>query len=143
MKQTGISGIETSQGLPLQPNARRNKEMHPGLWILQFFLGLAFIAAGGDKLFDTASTVEMFKKIGVGQLLRYLIGTIEVFGAVTLWNPRYSVFGALLLAAIMLGAVFMHLFVVGGSPIFPVVLFTLLCVIIWKRRRELKQSFNY
>jgi len=143
MKQTGISGIGTRQDLPLQSGAGQNKELNLGLWILQVFLGLAFIAAGGDKLFDTASTVEMFKKIGVGQLLRYLIGTIEVFGAVTLWNPRYSVFGALLLAATMVGAIFTHLFIIGGSPIAPVVLLILLIGIVWGRRDELKQPFNY
>ena len=142
MQKTEMSDTGMRRDVRAHSVVRQNKELDLGLWILQVFLGLVFIAVGGSKLFDTAPAVEMFKKIGVGQMLRYLIGTIEVFGAITLWNPRYSSLGALLLAITMSGVIFMHLFVIGGSPIVSFVLLILLSIVIWGRRDEIKQIFN-
>ncbi len=143
MRQTGISDIGIQQDLRSQSDAGQEKRLNVGLLILQIFLAFVFLAAGGGKLFDTEPTVEMFKKIGVGQWLRYLTGTIEVFGAVTLWNPRCGGSGALLLAATMVGAIFTHLFIIGGSPVAPVVLLVLLCVIVWGRKDQIKQNFSF
>jgi uncharacterized membrane protein YphA (DoxX/SURF4 family) len=103
------------------------------LWILQILTAAAFLIAGSAKLFGNPLMIESFEKIGLGQWFRYLTGTIEVVSAVLLMVSRLSPVGALLLICIMLGAIFAHLFVIGGPPIAPIILF-LFNVIIFLAR---------
>lgn len=81
--------------------------------------------------------VQFFDAIGWGQWFRYLTGTIEVAGAAGLLVPRFAPLAAILLAVVMIGAVIAHLFV-GGSPVFPIVLFAALSGIIYLRRSQLE-----
>jgi hypothetical protein len=48
--------------------------------------------------------------------------------------PSLVFFGAILLAATMIGAVITHLFVVGGSPAAAIVLLAATATIAWLRR---------
>jgi uncharacterized membrane protein YphA (DoxX/SURF4 family) len=52
--------------------------------------------------------VEMFAKLGAGQWFRYLTGALEVIGGVALLVPRAAFYGAVLLAAVMVGALVTH-----------------------------------
>jgi hypothetical protein len=81
--------------------------------------------------------VAIFDLIGVGQWFRLLTGTLEVAGAVLVLAPRTAVWGASLLAAIMVGAVFTHLVVIGGNSAPALVLLALSAVVLWLRRRQL------
>lgn len=85
------------------------------LWVLQIGLAGMILFAGYSKLTADPLMVAMFEAIGVGQWFRLLTGALEVLGAVLLLLPRFSGSGALLLAAIMVGAVMTHLFLLGGS----------------------------
>jgi uncharacterized membrane protein YphA (DoxX/SURF4 family) len=78
--------------------------------------------------------VAMFDKLGMGQWLRYVTGTIEIAGAMLLLIPRMSFFGAALLACTMLGALFAHALAIGGNPTPALVLLVLTSTIAWKRR---------
>ena len=59
--------------------------------------------------------VDMFEKIGFGQWFRYVTGSLEVTGAVLLLLPRTAALGGWLLAAVMIGAIGTHLFLIGGK----------------------------
>ena len=48
------------------------------LFAIKASLSLAFLAAGGAKLYGVAMMVGTFDMIGVGQWFRYLTGVIEV-----------------------------------------------------------------
>jgi hypothetical protein len=74
--------------------------------------------------------------IGVGQWFRYLTGAIEVAGAVLLLIPSAAAYGAAVLAVTMVGAVITHLFIVGGSPLIPILLLGSTTAIAWLRRGE-------
>jgi uncharacterized membrane protein YphA (DoxX/SURF4 family) len=91
-------------------------------WTLQALAGAMFLFAGTSKLAGVPMMVQMFDVIGVGQWFRYVTGTIEVVGAVLLFVPSLARFGALALAATMVGAIITHLFIVGGNPAVPIVL---------------------
>src|ERR1700733_15725775 len=73
-------------------------------WVLQGLAAAAFLAAGGSKLASAPAMVELFAKLGAGQWFRYLTGALEVIGAVALLVPRATFYGAVLLAAVMVGA---------------------------------------
>ena len=103
-------------------------------WALQGLAAFAFLAAGGSKLAAAPAMVEMFAKLGAGQWFRYLTGALEVIGAVALLFPKAAFYGAVLLAAVMVGAVVTHLAFLGGSPIPALVLLAIVGTVAWLRR---------
>lgn len=115
--------------------ARGNgRALNVGLWVLQVLAALAFLGAGAGKLAGGPEMVAMFEQIGFGQGLRYLTGGLEVLGGVLLLVPRLAGVGALLLVGVMVGAVFTHLVLVGGSAVPALVLLAVVGVIAWGRR---------
>ena len=77
-----------------------------GLWIVQGVLAFQFAGAGVMKLMGAAEMVTLFADIGAGQGLRYVVGALEVAGAVGLLVPRLAGLAALGLVGLMLGATF-------------------------------------
>ncbi len=63
-----------------------------------------------------------------------MTGSLEVLGAVLLLVPRLSGVGALLLACVMTGATAAHLFVIGDSPLMPLVLLAVTGAVALGRR---------
>ena len=107
------------------------------LWAVQIALAGMFLLAGSSKLLGAAPMVTMFDAIGIGQWFRYVTGLIEVSSAIALLVPSFAVFGALALAATMIGAIATHLFVIGGSPAMPAILLLGSAAVIWARRNQL------
>lgn len=107
------------------------------LWVVRGLLALAFVAAGGAKLYGVPMLVEEFQHIGLGQWFRYFTGGLEIMGAILLLLPRKAALGALLLICIMTGAVMTHLFVIGGSPVPAIVLLALNAVVAYAERGQI------
>jgi putative oxidoreductase len=107
------------------------------LWVVRGLLALAFVAAGGAKLYGVPMLVEEFQHIGLGQWFRYVTGGLEIMGAILLLLPRKAALGALLLICIMIGAVITHLFVIGGSPVPAIVLLALNAVVAYAERGQI------
>jgi uncharacterized membrane protein YphA (DoxX/SURF4 family) len=107
------------------------------LWLTQIGLAAMFLFAGGLKLTGAPAMVGLFDAIGLGQWFRYVTGSIEVVSAVALLVPAWAAFGALLLIPTMIGAVFTHLFIVGGSAVPAAVLLIGSLAIAWTRREQL------
>lgn len=112
------------------------------LWVLQILAAAAFLAAGGAKLAGAPQMVAVFDKIGVGQWFRYVTGTLEVAGGITLLVPGYAFYGAVLLTLVMAGAIVSHLTVLGGSPAPALVLLLITGTIVYLRRNTLKGETN-
>ena len=104
------------------------------LWVLQLGAAAMFLMAGFSKLSGDPLAVAGFEQIGLGQWFRYLTGTLEVTGALALLTPWFSGVGALLLVAVMVGAVATHLFVLGGSPLMAILFLVVTAIIAWGRR---------
>jgi putative oxidoreductase len=104
------------------------------LWGVRVLLALAFAAAGAAKLAGVPQMIQVFDAIGAGQWFRYLTGAVEIVGAVLILIPSAGFFGALLLAATMVGAVATHLVLIGGSPMPAVVLGVLSAFVAWRLR---------
>lgn len=113
------------------------------LWVLQIAAAGMFLSAGAGKLLGDATTVQAFEAIGFGQWFRYVTGGIEVIGAVLLVIPRLAGAGALLLAAVMVGAILTHLFLVGGSAAPALILLLALTPIAWARRGSTLSLWNH
>ncbi|OYX80355.1 MAG: DoxX family protein [Bradyrhizobium sp. 35-63-5] len=108
------------------------------LWAVKGLLALAFLSAGLAKFYGFPMLVEEFEKIGLGEGFRYITATLEIAGALTILQPTASVFGAMLLCCIMLGAIISHIFIIGGSPIPAVVLLLLSAVVAFAESGRLR-----
>jgi putative oxidoreductase len=85
-------------------------------WALRVFLALIFVAAGVDK-FMGPMWVKVFNDIGFGQWFRYFTGVIEVLGGLLLLIRPATIIAVPVLICTMLGAVLVHVTVVGiGFP---------------------------
>jgi len=105
-----------------------------GRWSLQIVTALVFSAAGGMKLAGAERMIVMFDEIGFGQSFRVFTGFLEVTGAALLLSPRGSFWGACLLACLMVGAIFTHLLLIGGSAVPAALLLVITVTITWARR---------
>jgi uncharacterized membrane protein YphA (DoxX/SURF4 family) len=131
---TLFSTAMTANQTPALP---RGRVALVALWLAQIALAGMFLFSGGLKLTGAPALVALFDAIGIGQWFRYLTGSIEVVSAVALLVPSWAAFGALLLIPTMVGAVFTHLFIVGGSAVPATVLLTGSLAIAWARRDQL------
>lgn len=107
------------------------------LWVVRGLLALAFLGAGGAKLYGVPMMVQEFEHIGLGQGFRYLTGALEVLGALLILTPSLAAFGALLLICIMIGATVTHLFVIGGTAVPALVLLALSAIVAYVKRGQL------
>lgn len=130
---------EMNDEIPTVP-AKTGKASFYISWGLRVIAALAFISAGGAKLAGVEAMVDLFDQVGVGQWFRILTGVVEVGGAIALLVPRTVGFGALLLAATMVGAIITHLFVIGGSPVPAIVLLVVCSTIAWLNRGQLANA---
>jgi len=112
------------------------------LWAAQLALAGMFLLAGGSKLAGAPAMIALFDDVGVGQWLRYVTGLIEVGSAGALMVPAIAPFAAIALVATMSGAVLTHLFIVGGSPIVPVVLLVGSVAVAWVRRDQISSALS-
>jgi putative oxidoreductase len=115
----------------------RSRWTSAALWVVRGLLALAFVAAGGAKLYGVPMLVDEFEHIGLGQWFRYVTGGLEIIGAILLLLPRKAALGALLLICIMTGAVITHLFVIGGSAVPAIVLLALNAVVAYAERGQI------
>jgi hypothetical protein len=78
---------------------------------------------------------EIFAQIGLGQSLRYLVGALELAGAIGLLVPRLAGVAALGLAGVMVGAVLTQVLILDSvvMALTPAFLGGVLGLIAWGR----------
>jgi uncharacterized membrane protein YphA (DoxX/SURF4 family) len=112
------------------------------LWTLKGLLAAAFLSAGGAKIYGVPMMVENFEHIGFGQWFRYLTGTLEVIGAITILMPSLAAFGGVLLSCIMVGAIATHLLLIGGPAVPAAVLLILSAIVVFAHRDQIDNLFD-
>lgn len=110
---------------------RRSTVVTVLVWLARVVLALMFLGAGASKIFGEPAMVTMFADIGAGQWLRYLVGALEIAGAVGVLVPRLSALAATGLALLMVGATATNLTVLGAPPWSPLVLLVLAALVAW------------
>ncbi|MFF8846905.1 DoxX family protein [Streptomyces sp. NPDC015127] len=116
------------------PTAGRRTDI--AVRVLQIVLALFFaVASAAPKLAAHASATEGFDKIGYGDWYMYLVGGLELAGAVALVIPILSGVSAIALMGLMIGAFVTQITVFDGEyAITPVIFFVLLAVVACVRR---------
>jgi len=99
-----------------RPTSTSAKRQSIVAWVLRVVLGLAFLLIGFTKFTGTAHSIDYFEAIGWGQWFRYLTGSLDVTGAVLLFMPRYTFYGALVLISSVGTATVLSVTVLRGNP---------------------------
>ena len=119
---------------------RAQRVRHVLAWVASILLAVIFLSEGSAKFPASRMWVRIFDQIGFGQWFRYFTGVVEIGGAALLLIPRTRMWGAMVLACTMCGALLVHVFVMGLSPpTIGVVLLLVMLVAVGldaKRRRE-------
>jgi uncharacterized membrane protein YphA (DoxX/SURF4 family) len=107
-------------------------------WVLRVILALLFIVIGLQKFPAGTMWVRLFARIGFGQWFRYATGIVEAGGGLLLLIPQATVVAVPLLTCTMIGALLVHVFIVGVGPqsVAVAVLLVGVVAIGWRRRRR-------
>ena len=108
--------------------------------VIKVVFALAFLGAGCGKLYGPPPIITEFEVVGLGQWFRYFTGALEILGAIALLVPRASVYGALLLTVICVGAFFAQLFALHGDVIHTIVMAAVLFYLAWSERRRVASA---
>jgi putative oxidoreductase len=84
----------------------------------------------------------MSATIGVGQWFRYVVGALELAGAVGVLIPRLSGLAALGLVGLMAGATLTNVLVLSASPLLPIVLLVVSGTVAWSRWPQTRILFT-
>ena len=100
---------------------RRSWVDHIRTWLPRLAVALLFFFVGKSKFGSQSGWIKTFAQIGFGQWFRYLTGAIQMAGAIMVLIPRIFVWGILMLAATMLGAMAAWVFLLAApfNAIFP------------------------
>ncbi len=79
------------------------------MFILRIIVAVAFLLAGGAKLAGAKPLADQFEEFGLPRFMMYLVGVLEIAGAVGLFILPLAVWAALGLSALMLGAIANHI----------------------------------
>ena len=116
-----------------KPKTRRIIE-----WAIVAVLSLSFLAAGVPKIAPGSGMVRRFEAWGYSASFATVIGIVECLGGLLILVPKTRRFGAGLLAADMVGAIFTHLRTGIGSPTLAGIYLALTAVILWRAGRPVK-----
>lgn len=105
------------------------------IWTLRILLAVLFLYQGIDKFSERRLWLRIFEEIGFGQWFRYFTGVVEISGGLMLLIPKATLVGVGLLICTMIGALLVHVLVIGVGPqtVFVGVLLLMLCTIGAKR----------
>lgn len=118
--------------------ARQGRAANRALWVLQVLTSALFVFASVPKLTADPMAAAGFDMMGLGTSGMYIVGGLELLGAVALLVPVLCGLAALAQVALMIGAVLLTLIFVGGGAVLamPAGTLVVVSVIAWARRRR-------
>jgi len=106
------------------------------VWIISVLLAAIYFFVGGMKLAGSQTVIDEFVRYGYLGWFTYVVGAMEVSGAILLLIPRAALYGAIVLCVVMIGAMFTHLtHQEAPNALGPLVLFGLLVFVATSRRQ--------
>lgn len=108
-------------------------------FVLRMSAGLLFLVVGLYKFNAHGYWVKLFAEIGLGDWFRYLTGALQVSGGLLFLVRRTVLVGAVITGCTMVGAIFVHLFVLDtgfGGAVFPLALLIFIVFTAWRTPRR-------
>jgi uncharacterized membrane protein YphA (DoxX/SURF4 family) len=83
--------------------------------MLRIALALIFVVVGFVKIPGSIHPmwVRLFERIGFGQWFRYFTAFVEIVGGMLMLVPSATLVSVALLASTMVGALLVHIFIIG------------------------------
>jgi uncharacterized membrane protein YphA (DoxX/SURF4 family) len=115
-----------------------------GLWMLQVLLAAVYAFSAFGKLAADPRNVAGFEAMGLGITGMYLIGGLELAGAVAMFVPPLTGLAALCFVGLMVGAVTITWIMFGTSWLVavPAVVGVIAAVVAWGRRDTIRRLFT-
>ena len=112
--------------------------MAVALWVVTVLCAAFFTMMGLPKVLGQGGWAARFATWGYPPWFVVFVGVAELVGAIMMLIPQLATLGGTLLAVIMLGAAATH-FLHGETArvLVPLLLFAVLAVVAWVRRRVL------
>lgn len=119
-------------------------------WLCRLIAAIILLQTLFFKFSGAEESVYIFSAVQMEPWGRYLTGLAELLAAILILVPRLTVYGALLGAAIMAGAILTHLFILGvevmgdGGLLFVYACTVLFCCLflIYHARHVLAKMFT-
>jgi uncharacterized membrane protein YphA (DoxX/SURF4 family) len=112
------------------------------LWTLQVLLAAVYAFSAYGKLTADAQNVAGFEAMGLGTAGMYIIGALELAGAVAMFIPRLTGLAATCFVALMIGAVTITYAMGGGVlVVIPATVGVVAAVVAYGRRESTKALF--
>ena len=106
-----------------------------GLWTLQVLLAAVYAFSAFGKLTAEAQNVAGFQAMGLGNAGMYVIGALELAGAVAMFVPALTGLAATCFVALMTGAVILTAAIGGGALVaIPATVGVVAAIVAWGRR---------
>lgn len=119
----------------------QNRAWNVVLWIVQVLTALGFLLAAAGKFTGDPQITAAFDAIGFGDWFRYLIGALEIAGAIALFVPRLVGLAGLAFVALMVGATITQL-AIGESVVTPLLMLVLSAVVAWGRAPSMRRLWR-
>ena len=105
------------------------------LWTLQVLLAAVYAFSALGKLTADAQNVAGFAAMGLGNTGMYIIGALELAGAIAMFVPVLTGLAATCFVALMTGAVVLTLMMGGGAlAAIPATVGVVAAIVAWERR---------
>jgi uncharacterized membrane protein YphA (DoxX/SURF4 family) len=119
----------------LAPRHSTSRAASAGLWTLQVLLAAVYAFSAFGKLTGDAQNVAGFEAMGLGTTGMYIIGALELAGAIAMFVPILTGLAALCFVALMIGAVVITWAIGGGALVaIPATVGVVAAVVAWGRR---------
>jgi DoxX-like family len=131
----------TTATIPTTPATSRAASI--GLWTLQVLLAAVYAFAAFGKLMADPQAVAGFEAMGLGTTGMYIIGSLELAGAIAMFVPILTGLAALCFVALMIGAVVITWVTMGGGVLvaIPATVGVVAAVVAWGRRDSTRRLF--
>jgi uncharacterized membrane protein YphA (DoxX/SURF4 family) len=116
-----------------QTPASTSRGMGITLWVLQGITALGFAFSGLMKLSGSPQALAVFQAMGTAGWMPYVIGVLEILGAIGLLIPWLSGTAASAFVALTIGALVCHA-IWGGFAVPAIVMLVLSTVVAYGRR---------
>jgi uncharacterized membrane protein YphA (DoxX/SURF4 family) len=117
------------------PTPTASRLRNAGLWTLQVLLAAVYAFSAFGKLTADPQNVAGFAAMGLGNTGMYVIGALELAGAIAMFVPRLTGLAALCFVALMTGAVIITWAIGGGALVaIPATVGAVAAVVAWGRR---------
>jgi uncharacterized membrane protein YphA (DoxX/SURF4 family) len=111
-----------------------------GLWTLQVLLAAVYAFSAYGQLTADAQNIAGFEAMGLGTVGMYIIGALELAGAIAMFVPVLTGLAATCFVALMIGAVIATWAVGGGALVaIPATVLVVAAVVAWGRRASTRR----